>query len=154
MPQNKQKKEQSTSGDQLPGWPGYRTRPNRSGLDPLDSRAEAGHMGGTFLRRLFTFKARTRNPVYLVLMFIFGVIPFLTLVVFTIGGLPGLNIDSLVPMIYLIFLILILGAVSINFLFSILEILGVIPAPRGVKSIRSKAQARKKKLPKRPKNYR
>ena len=97
MPRNKPKRDDTPEGSELPGWPGYRTRPNRSGLDPLDSRAEAGHMGGTFLRRLFTFKARTRNPVYLVLMFIFGVIPFLTLVVFMIGGLPGLNIRFFSP---------------------------------------------------------
>jgi hypothetical protein len=154
MPRNKPKRDDTPEGSELPGWPGYRTRPNRSGLDPIDSRAEAGHMGGTFLRRLFTFKARTRNPVYLILMFIFGVIPFLSLLVFMIGGLPGLNIDSLVPMIYLIFLILILGAVSINFLLSILEIFGVIPSQRARTPIRSKAQTRKKKLPKRPKNYR
>src|SRR5687768_6782044 len=140
MPRNKPKRDDTSEGSELPGWPGYRTRPNRSGLDPLDSRAEADHMGGTFLRRLFTFKARTRNPVYLVLMFIFGVIPFLTLVVFMIGGLPGLHIDSLVPMIYLIFLILILGAVSTNFLLSILEIFGVIPSQEARTPVRSKAQ--------------
>lgn len=154
MPRNKPKRDDSVEGSELPGWPGYRTRPNRSGLDPIDSRAEAGHMGGTLLRRLFTFRARTRKPVYLVLMFIFGVMPFLTLVVFTIGGLPRLNSDSFVPMIYLIFLLLIFGAVSINFLLSMLEILGVIPSQKDGTRAPARDQTRKKKAPKRPKNYR
>lgn len=43
MAQNKQKKDENIDGTQLPGWPGYRTRSNRSGLDPLDTRSEAAH---------------------------------------------------------------------------------------------------------------
>ena len=153
MPQNKRKKDDPIEGSELPGWPGYRTRSNRSGLDPIDSRAEAGHIGGTLLHRLFTFQARTRNPIYILLMFIFGVMPFLTIVVFLIGGLPGLNMDSLGPMIYLVLVILITGTVTINFLLNILEILGVIPIQRVEKSVRLKAERREKKLPKRRKDH-
>jgi len=153
VPQNKRKKDDPIEGSALPGWPGYRTRSNRSGLDPIDSRAEAGHIGGTLLHHLFTFQARTRNPIYILLMFIFGVIPFLTVVVFLIGELPGLNMDSLVPMIYLALVILIAGTVTINFLLSILEILGIIPAQRAEKSVRSKAKRREKKLPKHRKDH-
>src|SRR5687767_4226455 len=153
MPRNKPKKDDPVEGSELPGWPGYRTRPNRSGLDPIDSRAEAGHIGGTLIRRVLTFKARTRNPVYLALMFIFGVIPFLTLVVFAIGGLPGMNINSFVPILYIFFLLSILGAVSINFLLSMLEILGIIPSQEARKPVRGNTKTRKKQMPKRPKNY-
>ena len=49
----------------LPGWPGYRTRQGRSGYDPIDSRAEAGHMAGTILQRLFTGQIRNRIVLFL-----------------------------------------------------------------------------------------
>jgi hypothetical protein len=58
--------------DQTRGFPGYRTRPNRSGFDPLDTYAEEYHVPGVFLRNWFTLKVRTRKPFYLVLMFIFA----------------------------------------------------------------------------------
>ncbi|MFC1879001.1 hypothetical protein ACFLZW_03725 [Chloroflexota bacterium] len=56
----------------LRGWPGYRTRPGRSGLDPLDNHFEWAHMQGVFLRRLFTGSLRTKNPIYLNLMGLIG----------------------------------------------------------------------------------
>ena len=56
----------------IPGWPGYRTRPGRSGLDYLDSEFELAHMQGLFLRRLFTGKLRTTKPVYLAAMAVLG----------------------------------------------------------------------------------
>ncbi len=152
MPQNKQKKNAIIEGNQLPGWPGYRTRPNRSGLDPLDTRNEAAHMGGTFLRDIFTLRARTRNPFYLGLMFIFGVVPFLAFVALMFGGIPTLNSFSLVQTIYLVLFILATGAVTINFLFSILEILGVIPSRKQVGVLQVKDH--KKRLPKRRKDFR
>jgi hypothetical protein len=49
----------------LPGWPGYRTRQGRSGYDPIDSRAEAGHMTGTILQKLFTGQIRNRIVLFL-----------------------------------------------------------------------------------------
>ena len=57
---------------ELPGWPGYRTRPGRSGYDPLDTEFEWAHMQGLFLRALVTGRLRTRNPAYLALMLIVG----------------------------------------------------------------------------------
>jgi hypothetical protein len=67
MPQNKQKRDAKLGGEtQLQGWPGYRTRDNRSGLDPLDTQPEAAHMEGTFFHNLFTLRLRTRNPFYLI----------------------------------------------------------------------------------------
>lgn len=52
----------------LPGWPGYRNRPGRSGLDYLDSEFELAHMEGVFFRALITGRLRTDRLAYLVLM--------------------------------------------------------------------------------------
>lgn len=152
MPKNKPKNDDTNGGNELPGWPGYRTRSNRSGLDPLDTRSEAAHMQGTFLHNIFTLRARTRNPFYLLLMFVFGVIPFLISIAFMMGGMPGPDGFSLAPIIYLIVFIFVTGAVTINFLLSILEISGIIPARKQFVKPQSKAQ--KRKLPKRRKDFR
>jgi hypothetical protein len=74
----------------LQGWPGYRNRQGRSGLDPLDNDAEGGHMAGLFVRRLVTGKLRTRKPIYLVLMAALGLI---CLSPFTLAILEGLRGD-------------------------------------------------------------
>jgi hypothetical protein len=68
------------------------------------------------------------------------------------GGIPTLNSFSLVQTIYLILFTLVTGAVTINFLFSILEILGVIPSRNQVGVLQLKEH--KKKLPKRRKDFR
>jgi hypothetical protein len=36
----------------LRGWPSYRTRDDRSGLDPIDTRAEAAHTAGAMIQKL------------------------------------------------------------------------------------------------------
>ena len=64
----------------LPGWPGCRTRPGRSGYDPLDQDFELAHMQGVMLRVLFAGRLRTRNLVYLVLLTIVGLVFCLPLV--------------------------------------------------------------------------
>ena len=56
----------------LAGWPGHRTRPGRSGYDPLDADFENAYMEGLILRLLFTRKFRTRHPFYLFLMACLG----------------------------------------------------------------------------------
>jgi hypothetical protein len=56
----------------LQGWPGYRTRAGRSGLDPVDNDAESGHMAGVMLRRLLAGKLRTRNPLTLLVWAVLG----------------------------------------------------------------------------------
>jgi hypothetical protein len=58
----------------LPGWPGYRTRGGRSGLDPIDTRTEAAHTFGTFVQSLFTGQLRIRNPIYLFLSGVLGLV--------------------------------------------------------------------------------
>jgi hypothetical protein len=59
-------KKKSDDSSPLPGRPGYRTRDGRSGYDPLDTRAEAGHMAGSFIRRLFAGQIRSRLQLFLV----------------------------------------------------------------------------------------
>jgi hypothetical protein len=56
----------------LQGFPGYRTRAGRSGLDPVDNDAESGFMAGILLRRLLTGKLRTCNPFTLLLWAVLG----------------------------------------------------------------------------------
>ena len=56
----------------LRGWPGHRTRPGRTGYDPLDNDFEIAHMEGVFLRGLFTGNLRTRNRLYLLVMGLCG----------------------------------------------------------------------------------
>ena len=148
MSPNKQKEDEKIDGSQLPGWPGYRTRSNRSGLDPLDTRSEAAHMEGVFLRNIFTFRARTKNPLYLGMMFVLGVVPFTVFLALLLTDFPQLNL-------YLLFfgslLVLVTGAITVNFVLSILEILKIIPHQNGPKL--SKVKIKKKKLPKRRKDF-
>jgi tetratricopeptide (TPR) repeat protein len=58
----------------LKGWAGHRTRPGRTGYDPLDRDFELAHVEGVILRRLFTGRFRTRNPVFLFIMACMGVV--------------------------------------------------------------------------------
>ncbi len=72
----------------LPGWPGYRTRPGRSGYDQLDSSYELSHIEGILIRRLFTRTLRTRSPMQLLYMIFLGLIfciPLLMVVEFFRG---------------------------------------------------------------------
>ena len=71
LPKSENAHLQGTSSS-LRGWPGYRTREGRSGLDPYDNDAEAGHMAGFFLQRLLTGKLRIRNPFILLLLAALG----------------------------------------------------------------------------------
>lgn len=72
------KAEQRDVDSQVPGWPGYRTREGRSGLDPIDTRTEAAHTAGTLVHRLFT--GRTRNPFFLFLLSGLGLVLIIPLI--------------------------------------------------------------------------
>ncbi len=106
------------------GWPGYRTRDNRSGLDPLENDNEAGHMGGVILRQLFTLQARTRNPIYLFLMFVFGVVPFFMLAFGLVGSLLAWQWDqsNALGLVYMLIGLAVSGAIAINFFLSIVHL--------------------------------
>ena len=69
---NPEKARAPATSSSLRGYPGYRTREGRSGLDPIDNDAESGHMAGIFLRRLLTGKLRTRSPFTLLLLVVLG----------------------------------------------------------------------------------
>ncbi len=66
----------------LSGWPGYRTRPGRTGYDQLDSEFENAHIQGMILRRMFTLKMRTHNPLNLLAMTAVGLVLCLPLLGF------------------------------------------------------------------------
>lgn len=73
----------------LPGWPGYRTRDGRSGLDPVDNDIESGHVVGVFLRRFFTMTLRTHHAYQTGLLGVIGFLllaPFVLAVTETLGG--------------------------------------------------------------------
>jgi tetratricopeptide (TPR) repeat protein len=81
----------------LIGWPGYRNRPGRSGLDPLERNAEQAHMQVRVLILLATRKFRTRDPLYLAVMTCVGLLycsPLLT-TIFLFQG----DLTSILPLI-------------------------------------------------------
>src|SRR5512136_2474192 len=94
-PSTPKKPQPQGSSPSLQGWPGYRTRAGRSGLDPVDNDAESGHMAGVFFRRLLTGRLRTMNPLVLILLAVLGlvcIIPFLMAVLeATRGNLLGIG---------------------------------------------------------------
>ena len=56
----------------LPGWPGYRTSKNKSGLGYLETQTGLAYIQGIMLRYLITGKFRTHNPIYLLGMALIG----------------------------------------------------------------------------------
>lgn len=106
-------------GVQLPGWPGYRTREGRSGYDPIDTRTEAAHTAGTVIQKLFT--GRSRNPLYLFLLAVLGLVLITPLILAISELLNG----HLLPWNAWIF-VLITGiaglAILINFIRNLMQI--------------------------------
>lgn len=81
--------ERRSASTPLPGWPGYRTRDGRSGLDPVDNDIEGGHVVGVFLRRFFTMTLRTHHAYQTALLGVLGfllVAPFVLAVTEAVGG--------------------------------------------------------------------
>lgn len=155
MPQNKSRRNINFGSEgQYPGLPGYRTREGRSGLDPIDTNLESAYMEGTFYRNLFTLKIRTRNIFYLILMFVFGVVPFAGLIYLLGRGFYESTPDTanmlLVSIVFTILLLVIPGAITINFILSILEIMKIIPP---LHKKQKKVKEVKKKMPKRRKDF-
>jgi hypothetical protein len=142
----------------IPGYPGYRTRPGRSGYDPIDRGREAGHMQGVFWRQALTGQLRTRKPIYLILMFLFGVLPFVLLLVglidtFLNWGQAGTEFRQPSEILFLLPIVVFTGVLAYNFLINILVIVGVIPAKKSAETPKTKAKKQKKKHPKRRKDY-
>jgi len=94
----KNKGEQNNPSALLPGWPGYRTRNGRSGYDPIDSRTEAAHTAGTIIQKLFA--GRIRNPVYLFLLGVLGLVLIIPLLLAVSEMVKG-NLFSMDAWIFL-----------------------------------------------------
>ena len=157
MPQNKLKRDDPVvNQNELPGFPGYRLREGRSGLDPLDTDREAAHMEGTFYRNLFTLKLRTRDGFYLILMFVFGVIPFPFLLYIMVNSVLDAIKDwqasnLILPPSILLFTG-VSGFLAANFILSLLEMAGILPSSR--KDTPGPVRERRKKMPRRRKDFR
>ena len=81
----------------LQGWPGFRHRPGRIGLDPLDTYYELSHFQGVILRKLITGEVFTTNPLYLFIMYLYGLLgisPLIASIILVIQGryMFGLNV--------------------------------------------------------------
>jgi len=72
------------------GWPGFRNRPGRIGLDPLDTSFEEAHIEGVILRKLMIGEVFTTNPFYLFGMTFFGIVFVLPLIMAFIDYFPNL----------------------------------------------------------------
>lgn len=89
----------------LTGWAGHRTRPGRTGYDPLDSDFELAHMEGVVLHLLLTRRFRTHNPFYLLFMIFLGLLycmPLLFLGFALLDGELGLMLIALLYVPYVI----------------------------------------------------
>ena len=109
------KEERRQPGD-LPGWPGYRTRYDRSGYDPIDTRTEAAHVSGTFIQNLFAGKLKIRNPIALFLSGLLGLLLILPLFVAILELLHG-NVFPLEAGL----MILIAGVIGIALLTNVIK---------------------------------
>jgi hypothetical protein len=86
---NPNDKDERNNPSTLPGWPGYRTRDGRTGLDPIDTRSEAAHTAGTIVQKLIY--GNIRNPIELFLLSILGlmlVTPLVLAILETMNGNP------------------------------------------------------------------
>ena len=149
MPQNKNKSRlPNHSNDQ--SWPNF---------DPVDASRTAASVEVTFLKRLFTFRLRTRNAFSLITMLLFGIalIGFMSFAIFaaitTFIHSHGIQI---IIYLFLAFFYAMLGfvwviglALLINFAINAAIMLGVIRDGK----IQNRREV-KKKLPKRRKDYR
>jgi hypothetical protein len=84
-----EKAQSQGASDSLQGWPGYRTRAGRSGLDPVDNNAEGGHMAGAMLRRLLTGELHARNPLALLLLAVLGLVCIAPLILAVLEAFRG-----------------------------------------------------------------
>ena len=152
MPQNKSK-----TGN----FQNYLHGQGKSGLDPLDTSRTAASIEGWFLRRLFTFKLRTRNVFSLIVMLLFGIgttgfmgVAFYAMI--TTPLVEKLNIMEylMFAVLYSIFgLILFVGVfLLLNFGINLGIVLGFIKIRSNNKQ-RRKSKKTKKKMPKRRKDY-
>ena len=107
----------------LLGWPGYRTRDDRSGYDPIDTDNEAGHMAGTIIQKLFA--GQIRNPIHLFLLGVLGLI-FITPLVLAISETMNGNLLPWNAWILLLITGIVGLAILINFIKNLIRIMSVV----------------------------
>ena len=83
-----------------------------------------------FLYDVLTFGLRTRNPFHLIMIFLFGVIPFVFLAFLVLGTLSSGIPSNWSVLILPVFLLVATGALTINFALSILHIIGILHRPK------------------------
>ncbi len=154
---NKTKRNTIYSVENLPGYPGYRTRPGRTGYDPIDTNLERAHMQGVFYRNLFTFNLKTRDIFHLSLMLFFGITTSLLMSFFLYGLITSPKYGEHDLLFYFVFayaylligFVLLVGvALLINFFINLAIIFGFN------KNKTSRKKIKEKKLPKRRKDFR
>jgi len=106
-PQHLTEPESQDPSLELPGWPGFRTQSGHSGLDPVESYSELGHVLGICLRDLLLFRVRTRSSMAWIGMAFVGFL-FLAPLGVTILYLPNLG-DASLPLLVFTFFPAILG---------------------------------------------
>ena len=114
------KDEQNNPSALLPGLPGYRTRDGRTGYDPIDTRTEAAHTAGITIQKLFT--GRIRNPIYLILSGILGLV-LITPLVLAISEIMNGNQFPLNAWIILSITGVVGIAILINFIKNLITII-------------------------------
>jgi hypothetical protein len=125
-----QKRQRNLYGEEwIRSLPGYYDPYTPFYLRPL--RRESAYMNGKFVLNLFTLRLRTKNVIYLVLMFLFGVIPAAALIaLFLLVVIPGMIRVELTFTLSPYWLILLPGLLapfflSANLLINILEIIKI-----------------------------
>jgi hypothetical protein len=113
-------KEDKNPAKALPGWPGYRTRDGRSGYDPIDARTEAAHSVGTLLQRLLTGQLIIRNPIYLIILGVIGLV-FIAPLILAISELVNGNSFLWDAGIFFVIIGIIGIVVLINFLKNLIR---------------------------------
>ena len=74
---------------EVPGQPNYRTRPGRSGFDPIDYEYEYAHIQGRVARMLLDRKWYTDNPFMVIALSIWGLAILVELAVIVISPIAA-----------------------------------------------------------------
>ncbi|MEO7838824.1 MAG: hypothetical protein ABIU06_05695 [Anaerolineales bacterium] len=136
---------------------------NGPGLDPIQTSSTMASVQGVFLRRLFTFNLRTRNPFSLFVMLLFGVVVtgFMLFAIYAaISTRAVVKLDWLdflmLGLFYLLLgIVLSVGlALIINFLLNIGIIIGFIGQKSNIGREKKRSREKtNKKMPKRRKDF-
>jgi hypothetical protein len=136
---------------------------NGPGLDPIQTSRTMASVEGMFLRKLFTFNIRTRNPFSLFVMLLFGVV-VTGFMLFAIYAAISMRVVAkldffdyaILGLFYLLLgLVLSVGlALIINFFVNISIIMGLSRQKSNIGMEKKRRQEKsKRKMPKRRKDF-